>query len=99
MESTSNTGRDPELWKVAQKRAAFKYHVLIYFIMNIFFWTIWYISLKNTHKISEESIGIPWPVWPMLGWGIGVIFNYVGTYRSTNQLAEKEYDKLKNNQS
>lgn len=87
--------KDPEMWKEAQKRAAFKYHVLIYFIMNIFFWTLWYLSLKNTSTTPEENIGIPWPVWPMVGWGIGVLFNYIGVYRSGNVLAEKEYEKLK----
>ncbi len=87
--------KDPEMWKEAQKRAAFKYHLLIYFIMNIFFWTLWYISLKNTSTPPPENIGIPWPVWPMVGWGIGVLFNYVGVYRSGNNLAEREYKKLK----
>ena len=28
--------KDPLLWKLAQKRAAFKYHLLSYCIMNIF---------------------------------------------------------------
>ena len=58
----------PELWKIAQKRAGFKYHVLIYFIMNIFFWTIWYLGLKNTPVLTEQIDTIPWPVWPMFGW-------------------------------
>jgi hypothetical protein len=88
--------KDPELWRLAQKRAAFKYHVLIYFIMNLFFWTLWYISLRTNSTPPSERDTIPWPVWPMLGWGIGVLFNYVGVYRSRNSLAEKEYEKLKN---
>ena len=37
----------------------------------------------------------PWPVWPMFGWGIGVLFNYFGAYKSTDHLAEREYQKLK----
>ena len=91
--------KDPELWKVAQKRAGFKYHVLIYFIMNFFFWTLWYISLKNISTPPPERLDtIPWPVWPMVGWGIGIFFNYLAAYRSGNSLANKEYQKLKNKQ-
>lgn len=90
--------KDPELWKIAQKRAGFKYHVLIYFIMNFFFWTIWYISLKNTPSPPVTIDTIPWPVWPMVGWGIGVIFNYIAAYKSNSSMAQKEYDKLKNKQ-
>jgi uncharacterized protein (DUF486 family) len=90
--------KDPQLWKTAQKRAAFRYHVLIYFIMNIFFWTIWYISLKNNPHPPAEINKVPWPVWSMLGWGIGLFFNYLAAYKSHNSLAEREYQKLKNKQ-
>lgn len=90
--------KDPELWKIAKRRASFKYHVLIYFIMNIFFWTLWYISLKNTPTPPERIDSIPWPLWPMVVWGIGVFINYRGAYKSKGSIAKKEYDKLKNKQ-
>lgn len=90
--------KDPEFWKVAQKRASFRTHVLIYFIMNIFFWTIWYISLRNNPTPPVQRDTIPWPVWPMLGWGIGVFFNYLAAYKNNTSMAEKEYQKLKNKQ-
>ena len=87
--------KDLELWKVAQKRVAFKYHVLIYFVMNLFFWTIWYISLRNNNTIPAQRDSIPWPVWPMIGWGIGVFFNYLGAYRNNDSMTDREYRKLK----
>jgi len=90
--------KDPELWKMAQRRAEFKYHVLIYFIMNIIFWTIWYLSLKNTPNPPTSINTIPWPVWPMVGWGIGLLFNYIYAYKSNKNSAEKEYQNLQNKQ-
>jgi len=89
--------KNPELWKIAQKRAGFKYHVLIYCIAIIFFWVLWYITSGNHISTAEDGI-LPWPVWPMFGWGIGIFFNYLGVYTSTNHLAEKEYQKLTNKQ-
>ena len=88
--------KDSKLWKVAQKRAAFKYHVLIYFVMTLFFWTIWYISLRNNNTPVQDRDIIPWPVWPMLGWGIAVFFNYLAAYRNQDTAIDKEYQKLKN---
>ncbi|HXR84882.1 MAG TPA: 2TM domain-containing protein [Hanamia sp.] len=90
--------KDPELWKLAQKRAAFRTHVLLYFIMIIFFWTIYYISLRTNPTPPSQRDAIPWPVWPMLGWGIAVFFNYRAAFKSKDSMAEKEYQKLKNKQ-
>lgn len=95
-----NTEKDPALWKAAQERATFKYHVLIYFIFNLLFWVMWYIGLKegaiNGPESLDESFDIPWPVWPMAFWGIGLLFHYIGVYRTNTRWAEKEYKKLEN---
>ena len=88
-------GKDPELWEVAQKRAGFKSHLISYVIINGFFWALWLFS-GNDHGDNER---VPWPVWPMLGWGIGVAFHYAGAYIFPKaNLVEKEYQKLKNKQ-
>ena len=87
--------KDPELWEMAQRRTTFKRHLSIYIIMSIFFWVLWYISGGRFYHG-----GLPWPVWPMLGWGIGVAFNYLGAYGASSKgSTEREYQKLKEQQS
>ena len=87
-------GKDPHLWHLAQRRASFKGHLVTYIILNIFFWALWYF----THNHGEAD-GLPWPVWPMLGWGIGVAFHYASAYLSTrDNTVEREYEKLVHNQ-
>jgi len=82
--------RDPELWKVAKNRAGFKWHLVTYIIINGFFWILWLITDEH------QGGGLPWPVWPMLGWGIGLAFNYFHAYHGgEDYLAKKEYEKLK----
>ena len=88
--------RDPKLWKMAQRRATFKYHALIYFIMNLFLWTVWYISLRSSDIPVFERDPIPWALWPSLGWGLGLFFHYLEAYKKEESLTMKEYDKLKN---
>ncbi|MBK8494023.1 MAG: 2TM domain-containing protein [Chitinophagaceae bacterium] len=94
-------GKDPELWEIAQKRAGFKTHALTYVIMNSFFWIVWYFSSINRHADFDPFNWnhIPWPVWPMLGWGIGLAFHFAGAYifPKANSV-EREYEKLKNQQ-
>jgi hypothetical protein len=82
--------KDSELSKLAKKKATFKYHVLIYFIMNILFWTMWYISLKNNSTPPPTKINtIPWPVWPMVGWGVIVVIHYFTASRINYSDIEK----------
>lgn len=82
--------KDPELWQLAQRRASFKPHLFIYLTLSVFFWLLWYFT-GNTYYESD----FPWPVWPMLGWGIGVAFHYIGAYVAPkSNTAQKEYEKL-----
>ena len=84
-------GKDPQLWEQAQRRVSFKYHLGTYVIINGFLWILWYLT--GEHR--GES-GWPWPLWPTLGWGIGLAFHFVGAYvfpRSNS--VDREYDKLK----
>jgi hypothetical protein len=94
-------GKDPVLWEIAQKRASFKTHAVTYVIMNSFFWAVWFLTSNNHEReFNVYSWGhFPWPVWPMIGWGIGLAFHFAGAYifpRSNS--VETEYEKLKNQQ-
>lgn len=84
------TEKDKELWKIAKKRVEFKRHLGTYLIINGMFWLLWGFTDKH-------YTGIPWPVWPMLGWGIGLAFSYMNAYvvRSGDAI-QKEYDRMKN---
>jgi hypothetical protein len=85
------------IWKIEKKRTAFKLYLSIYIIVNAFLWTIWYINIENNINAAKTQ-GFPWPLWPTLFCGIGVLFNYFEIYKSKNYSSEKEYQNLKNNQ-
>lgn len=84
--------KDPELWQLAQRRVSFKNHLATYIVVNVFFWILWYF--KGQHGNQD---GWPWPVWPMIGWGIGLFFHWLGAYVMPRENSvHKEYEKLKN---
>jgi 2TM domain len=84
--------QDKELWKLAKKRASFRRHLIFYFVINAFLWAIWWLT-SGRYGLRH---GVPWPVWVMLGWGVGLAFNYFRAYGESGQkMAEKEYEKLK----
>ena len=89
------TEKDQELWRLAKKRVGFKRHLATYIIINLFFWVLWYIGDRKDP--DEDYSGIPWPIFPMIGWGIGIIFSFLNAYVFTkHDSIEKEYQKLKN---
>jgi len=95
--STPPPDKDPQLWHTAQRRASFKYHLGTYIVVNAFFWVIWYFTRE---KYSDQDYGWPWPIWPMIGWGIGLLFHFFGAYvYPKSNAVEREYEKLKREQN
>ena len=56
--------REAALSRLEGKRE-FKNHVAVYVIVNTMLVIIWALSGQ----------GYFWPVWPMLGWGIGLVLH------------------------
>lgn len=78
---------DKQLHELARKRVDFRRHLIVYLVINGVLWLLWYVTGSR----------YPWPVWPMAGWGIGLIFHYMFEYRPSSLLSEEEeYEKLKN---
>lgn len=85
--------RDQELWKQARRRVSFRRHLTVYIIVNAFLWAMWLFTDNGRYEKT------PWPIFPMLGWGIGLAFDFYGAYISNQATAvEREYEKLKNQQ-
>ena len=88
METASTTPRDPQLWRMAKARAAFKSHLLTYVLVNALLWTIW--------AVTDHHRGTPWPIWGTVFWGFGLFIQGLGTYSLFNRLdwSEREYERL-----
>ena len=54
-----------------KKRRDFKGHLLIYFLVNTFLVVIWFVTSGG---------GFFWPVFIIVGWGIGVVMNAWDVY-------------------
>jgi hypothetical protein len=81
---------DKELWTIAKRRAMFKRSLAMYFLVNSFLCAVWFIT------IGRNGGRHFWPIWPILGWGLGIAIQYANAYtRSNFYSVEKEYEKLK----
>jgi hypothetical protein len=59
------TARDRAVTRL-KKRRDFRGHLLVYVLVNTFIVVIWAVTGPD---------GFFWPVFPIVGWGIGVVMN------------------------
>ena len=71
-------------------------HLRTYLIVNTALWLIWALSSAGFRASGYFSWVFPWPLFPMIGWGIGLASHYFSVYRGGDQqnMVEEEYRKL-----
>ena len=72
-ESTRSDPLRERAIKRLKKRSDFYTHLLVYVLFNAFFVAIW--AFTNIH-------GFFWPVFLLVGWGIGVVMNAWDVFRN-----------------
>ncbi len=72
-------------WAIRRIRAKreFRVHVFVYLAVNALLVFIWAMS----------SATFFWPVWPMLGWGIGLVAHAVSVYGGTSGISDAQIER------
>ncbi len=83
---------EDKLWKIAQKRVSFRRHLMVYILVNIALIVIWYLSRDTEKPRTATSF---WFLYPLCGWGIGLVLHYWNAYHDDDTSVDKEYRKLK----
>lgn len=69
----------------AKARVGFKIHLIVYVAVITMLWVIAFL----TGTIWDH----PWPFYPMMGWGIGLMGHYFAAYRKYDKWLEREMEK------
>ena len=56
--------------KIVEEKKGFYTHFAVYIAVNILLVIIWAVT----------GAGFPWFVFPLCGWGIGVLFHFLGIF-------------------
>ena len=89
MDETQVPGGDDRRERAIRRLKAkgeFKVHLLAYVLVNAFLVVIWAVSGADFF----------WPVFPILGWGIGLVFHAWDVYGNepSEEKIRREMDKL-----
>jgi hypothetical protein len=74
--------RERAIRRIRAKRG-FWVHFAVYLAVNALLVAIW----------AMTSTAYFWPVWPMLGWGIGVVAHAVSVYVGPSEISEAQIDR------
>ena len=81
-----------EAKKRVEEKKGFRNHVIVYLCVNTMLVLIWWFT----------GAGFPWFVFPLGGWGIGVLFHGLGVYvfsrRSDKRAIEREAEEIRREQ-
>ncbi len=83
--------------KRVEEKKGFFVHLTVYVVVNAIIFAVWWITMGGH--------GYPWFIWPLLGWGIGIVFHFLGVFffdRETDwerREVEKEAARLRGSQS
>ena len=69
----------------AKARVGFKIHLFVYLAVISMLWVIAII----TGTIWDH----PWPIYPMMGWGIGLMGHYFAAYHKYQKWLDREMEK------
>lgn len=79
-----------KLYEEAKNRIAFRNHAITYTITNVLIWIFWYFTRAQYGHYDGY-----WPIYPTIGWGIGLISHYVGIKQYSEYSIAKEMEKIK----
>jgi Na+(H+)/acetate symporter ActP len=88
---------EEEIYQLARKRVeekkGFLVHLIVYAVVNAILVLIW----------LGTGAGFPWFVFPLGGWGIGILFHFLGVFVFSQQTGwekkavEKEAERIRKN--
>jgi len=67
-----------------KEREGFRVHLLVYALVNAFLWAIWFSSGADLQGA--------WPIYPLFGWGIGLVAHWYSVYWRNEQRREAEIE-------
>jgi 2TM domain len=83
--AAATNGREQALASLNKKRD-FRAHLLAFVLFNGFVWLIWGVVY------AFGGPAFPWPIFPLVGWGIGLTFHAWDAY-GRKPFREKEIER------
>jgi hypothetical protein len=89
---------DLQIQRLAKARVGFRIHALVYLAVNVFLIAVWFVTTRFAGPVGNESYGsMPgfWPIWPELGWGVGLLIHGFVVYGGGSDWQRREEERIR----
>lgn len=89
---------DDEIREMAKARVSFRWNLVSYVVVNAFLVLLWLVGNDfATPSLWGDDPGDAyfWPIWPLLGWGVGLAFHGYGAYGGGKDAVAREEAKIR----
>jgi hypothetical protein len=87
---------DEQIARMAKARVSFRMNLAAYVLVNLFLIAIWWInSGGRPPTFRDDSDAYFWPVWPLLGWGLGLAFHWYGSFGPGSGMQQREEQRIR----
>lgn len=87
---------DEEIREMAKARVGFRIHALAYVLVNLLLVVIWWTNADGgAPTFRDDSSAYFWPVWSILGWGVGLAMHGFSAYGGGRDAVAREEAKLR----
>jgi hypothetical protein len=101
MQDTNEVQRRELAIKRIKAKNSFKIHLFVYAVVNLMLIVLWAAGVASgwTNGVGVEPFGknFFWPIFPILGWGVGVAINGYVAYHGdiyTEEQIQREMKRL-----
>ena len=81
--------REAAVKRIRGKRD-FRNHLVSYLVINAFLVGVWALFMASYFFGFLAGAGYFWPVWVMLGWGVGLAFHGWNAYHEEKPISDEE---------
>ena|ERR1041385_734403 len=87
---------DDQVSKLARARVSFRMNLAAYVAVNLFLVGVWFVtSGGHPPTLFDDRESYFWPIWPILGWGLGLGLHWYSTFGPGAGMQEREERRIR----
>jgi len=86
---------DEQVTKLVRERVGFRMNLVAYVFVNLFLVGVWFVTTGGGAPSFTDGRHYFWPIWPILGWGLGLAFHWFRAFGPGAGMQAREEERIR----